>query len=214
MYKKIRKLEITSSTAFSLSRSENLKALISAWASPNSRSLSAQTQTQKPRKENKHAAHPNQLEAHRIKPHSAPRTSFSSRLSSTLTGSEPCSRFMNSSASRLGLTDALLRDELFPSLNDPDTASGAGGVGVAVGSAPPLLVSGATAPPSSDNSAIADLTDSTTYESHIQMHLALRIQKLGFRIRLYIYDTDIQLYRYIYIYIYIEREREREREWA
>lgn len=188
MYWKIRKIEMTSSTAFSLSRSENLKALISAWASPNSRSLSAQTQTQtqKPRKENQHAAHPNQLEANRIEPHSAPRTSFSSRLSSTLTGSDPCSRFMNSSASMLGLTDALLRDELFPSLNDPDTVSGAGGVGVAVGSGPPLLVSGATAPLSSDNSAIADLTDSTTYESHIQMHLSLRIQKLGFQIRLYI----------------------------
>jgi hypothetical protein len=114
---------------------------------------------------------------------------------------------MNSSASRLGLTDALLRDELFPSLNDPETINGVGCIAVGVDSEAerPLLVSGvavagATAPPSSETSAIADLADSV---SHIQMQLdSVRIQNLGFQIRyiylLYIYknDTDIQVYGY------------------
>lgn len=39
--KKMKKLNITSSTAFSLALSDNLNALISAFASPNSLSLTA-----------------------------------------------------------------------------------------------------------------------------------------------------------------------------
>ena len=46
---------MTSSTAFSRSRSENLKALISACASPNSRSLSAQPNTTSGRKRNQYS---------------------------------------------------------------------------------------------------------------------------------------------------------------
>ncbi|KAM1019463.1 hypothetical protein ACFX2I_040834 [Malus domestica] len=47
-------------------------------------------------------------------------TSFSSPLSSTLTGSEWCKRFMSSSLSILGPLNPLLRDELFASLIDSD----------------------------------------------------------------------------------------------
>ena len=134
---------------------------------------------------------------------------------------------MNSSTSILGLTDVLLLDELFPSLNDPDTVNGAGCIAVGVQSGKvlrPLLASlaGERAPPSSDTSAIADLADSTI--SH--PNAPPRIQKLGFQIKKYIYknllssSSSILLYRYTGIWIYRERKcgfengslRERKRE--
>ncbi|KAH0451652.1 hypothetical protein IEQ34_018951 [Dendrobium chrysotoxum] len=97
-----------------------------------------------------------------------PLTSFSSLLSSTLIGSDPCSRFMNSSASRLGLIAGfrLSFPEDFPSpLNDADAASipgnASGGAGVNAGEAalPPMLASGLNpSPPSPPHrSAIPDL---------------------------------------------------------
>ncbi|KAH0435566.1 hypothetical protein IEQ34_026573 [Dendrobium chrysotoxum] len=97
-----------------------------------------------------------------------PLTSFSSLLSSTLIGSDPCSRFMNSSASRLGLIAGfrLSFPEDFPSpLNDADAASipgnANGGAGVNAGEAalPPMLASGLNpSPPSPPHrSAIPDL---------------------------------------------------------
>lgn len=58
----------------------------------------------------------------RINSHFSPLTSFSSRLSSTFTGSDPWSKFMNSSASRLGRTGARLLDD--DPLNDAVAASG------------------------------------------------------------------------------------------
>ncbi|KAF3956337.1 hypothetical protein CMV_018525 [Castanea mollissima] len=92
---------------------------------------------------------------------------------------------MNLSASRLGLTNILLLDELFPSLNDPDTVNGADYVAIGVQSGKelrPLLASPAeeSAPPSSDTSAMADLTDSTI--SH--PNAPPRIQKLGIHLDL------------------------------
>jgi len=154
---------VTSSTAFSLSRSESLKALISACASDNSLSLSANT-TQHKRviiTQQREAKSGQKLaRSSRI---FAPLTSFSNRLSSTFTGSEPCNRFMNSSASRLCLIEgARLLDEAFPSLNDPDTANGAAGVATV-----------ASAPPSPEISAMADLTDGAS--SHIHVLAAPRI---------------------------------------
>lgn len=81
----------------------------------------------------------------------APRTSFSRRLSSTFTGSEPCNKFMNSSASILGcLAEPRVLDETLASLNDPDTES-SGGV--------------ATPPRSLKTSSIADLTSVETNPS-------------------------------------------------
>jgi hypothetical protein len=63
---------------------------------------------------------------------------------------------MNSSASILGcLTEPRLREEVLPSLNDPETESGAG---VAI------------SPPSPETSAIDDLTEISSSLAHIQMH--------------------------------------------
>jgi len=58
---------------------------------------------------------------------------------------------MNSSASKLGLIECVrLRDEFFPSLNDPETVNGTG------------VTTVGSIPTSPENSAIADLTDAKT----------------------------------------------------
>ena len=120
---------------------------------------------------------------------------------------------MNSSASILGLTDVLLLDELFPSLNDPDTVNGAGCIAVGVQSGKvlrPLVASpaGESAPPSSENSAIADLEDSTI--SH--PNAPPRIQKLGFQIKKYIYKNLLSSSFFFYIIVQIYRYMDIERE--
>lgn len=160
---------MTSSTAFSLSRSENLKALISACASDNSLSLSANTTQHKRVTISQQGEAKSGQKLARSSRIFAPLTSFSNRLSSTLTGSEPCNRFMNSSASRLCLIEgARLRDEPFPSLNDPDTANGATGVATV-----------ASVPTSPETSAMADLSDAVS--SHIHLFVAPWIPRRAVR---------------------------------
>ncbi|CAI9761940.1 unnamed protein product [Fraxinus pennsylvanica] len=92
----------------------------------------------------------------------SPLTSFSRRLSSNFTGSDPCSRFKNSSASKLGRTAALRRDELLPpSLNDADIVKGVAcgaSLGRSLSFASPKLSSGVKLKlPSPETSSMSDL---------------------------------------------------------
>lgn len=105
----------------------------------------------------------------------APLTSFSNRFNSTFTGSDPCKRFMNSSASKLGRTDPRLRELPFPSLKDCDTVSGgvdAANTGSFASGRPPLppfsvqlSSAGETLATSPEISAMTDLRRSFTSES-------------------------------------------------
>lgn len=89
-----------------------------------------------------------------------PLTSFSSRVSSTLTGSEPCRRLTKSSASMLGRRTARGRLALLPSLNDAEAAKGEGVPAAASLDGGRAPISGGSRPPpplplSPDASAIA-----------------------------------------------------------
>jgi hypothetical protein len=105
---------------------------------------------------------------------------------------------MNSlSASKLGLTEARLLDELLgPSLKDPDTVSG-----VIVVATPPPLTS-RTAVPSPETSDISsDLIRVPISPTHIQMQQRYKERSVGFlwrekeegRVLLFIYSISFSL---------------------
>lgn len=73
----------------------------------------------------------------------------------------------------LGLLIALLRDELFPSLNDPDTVSGGGGVGLYPGGSPlpPYSVIGDAPSPETSSMKTNPIWREVL---HIQMQLGIR----------------------------------------
>lgn len=123
---------ITSSTAFSRALSDRRSALISACASPSSLSLSKRTQKQRtlpyeipkvsenPRSRSGNMSYATSHESN------SPLTSFSSRLSSTLRGSDPCISVRSSSASRPTCAaprrreeELLCADDAFPSSPPP-----------------------------------------------------------------------------------------------
>lgn len=144
---------VTSSTAFSLALSDSLSALISACASPNSLSLSAKTTTTTKSEQNHQKIKPKREAKDRTT--FRPLTSFSRRLNSNFTGSDPCSKLINSSVSKFGFNDGRRfsavaddDDDLPSPLNDANTVSD----GVALPSILPL------------KSAISDLNRTISHQ--------------------------------------------------